>query len=315
MIMTMYKSPTIEISKFQKKYQDITAVQNLSLQVNQGEIFGLIGPDGAGKTTLMRSICTLLRPSAGNILVDGLNVITDYQKIRQILGYMPQRFSLYHDLTVEQNLQFFADLFQVSPGERSKQLERLYHFSKLQPFNNRLAGALSGGMKQKLALSCALIHTPQILVLDEPTFGVDPVSRQEFWEILKIINGEGTTIFVSTAYMDEAELCDRVALMHKGEIVSMGTPKNIKEAYPFPLYRLTGTNLFQLREFFRKIDIVEQIQLFGDALHVSLIRKPTEKEWTTWQEQTTHHLQLWEQHLPSMEDVFMNLTLKMQNEQ
>jgi ABC-type multidrug transport system ATPase subunit len=310
----MHNSPAIEITQFQKKHQDIAAVHNLNLQVNQGEVFGLIGPDGAGKTTLMRAICTLIKPSTGTILVNGFDVTKDYSKIRQILGYMPQRFSLYHDLTVEQNLQFFADLFQVLPKERVKQLERLYKFSRLQPFNNRLAGALSGGMKQKLALSCALIHTPQILVLDEPTFGVDPVSRKEFWDILKIINGEGTTIFVSTAYMEEAEICDRVALMDRGDIVRIGTPKDIKDDYPFPLYRLTGKNLYHLRQFFLRIDDVKQIQLFGDAIHISFVRKPTEDEWTSWQKQTSHNLQLWEQHLPSMEDVFMDLTLKMQNE-
>ncbi|MEZ4763313.1 MAG: ABC transporter ATP-binding protein [Calditrichia bacterium] len=207
----------IEITNFSKSFGETRAVKNVSLSVKPGELFGLIGPDGAGKTTLMRAICTLLLPDDGQIQVRGMNTREAIADIRAILGYMPQRFSLYQDLSVEQNLRFFADLFNVPAEERAARMKRLYQFSRLGNFNKRLAGQLSGGMKQKLALSCALIHTPEILVLDEPTFGVDPVSRKEFWEILHEIRKEGTTILVSTAYMDEADQCERVALMFNGE--------------------------------------------------------------------------------------------------
>ncbi len=176
----------IDIRDFSKKFNAFSAVSGVNLSVNQGELYGLIGPDGAGKTTLMRVLCTLLLPSSGTIQIRGLDVTKNVPRIRAMLGYMPQRFSLYQDLSVEQNLFFFADLFEVTPQDRKNRLEQLYRFSRLEPFKKRRAGALSGGMKQKLALSCALIHTPEILVLDEPTYGVDPVSRQEFWDILAL---------------------------------------------------------------------------------------------------------------------------------
>ena len=182
----------IEITDFVKRYHTIEAVKGVSLSVDKGGLFGLIGPDGAGKTTLLRAVCTLLVPDEGSIHVNGMDTKKDIIQIRSILGYMPQRFSLYQDLTVAQNLKFFADLFQVPPSEQETRVRELYQFSRLEPFKNRLAGALSGGMKQKLALSCALIHTPEILVLDEPTFGVDPVSRDEFWKILYMIREQGT---------------------------------------------------------------------------------------------------------------------------
>jgi len=233
----------IHINGFTKKYGDLSAVNAIDLAIGSGELFGLIGPDGAGKTTLIRSMCTLLTPTSGKISINGFDSTRNILDIRRILGYMPQRFSLYQDLTVEQNLQFFADLFQVEEKERDARLKRLYQFSRLEPFKSRLAGALSGGMKQKLALSCALIHTPEILILDEPTYGVDPLSRQEFWDIILSIHKEGTTIIVSTAYMEEAELCNRVALMHRGDLIKVGEPSGIKESFPHPLYRVEGENL------------------------------------------------------------------------
>ena len=297
----------IIIEDFHKNYQDLAAVKGISLTIDRGELFGLIGPDGAGKTTLMRSVCTLLKPSRGLIRVAGYDAAREILAVRKILGYMPQRFSLYQDLTVSQNLQFFADLFQVPANERDSRLERLYQFSRLAPFKNRLAGALSGGMKQKLALSCALIHTPEILVLDEPTYGVDPLSRQEFWEIIAAIQKEGATILVSTAYMEEAEICDRVALMHMGKIVSVGFPHAIKKKYPYPLYRLQGNDLAVLRNYFRSLEQVHDTQLFGAAIHVSFLSQPKTEEWASWQEKLGDNLRLWHQHPPSMEDVFMEL--------
>ncbi len=299
---------SIEISDFKKHYNGLEAVRGISLSVETGELFGLIGPDGAGKTTLMRSICTLLKPTAGKILVAGHDSTSDIMAIRKILGYVPQRFSLYQDLTVEQNLQFFADLFQVPEEEREERLQRLYRFSRLEPFKKRLAGDLSGGMKQKLALSCSLIHTPELLILDEPTFGVDPLSREEFWDILKSIRQEGTTIFVSTAYMEEAELCDRVAFMYKGNIVTTGRPQEIKKSYPYPLYRLEGRDIHKLRSFFQKVKKIQSTQLFGNSIHVSFEEEPEKNQWKEWQEQTSGNLQNWEPHHPSIEDVFMYLT-------
>ena len=295
----------IEIANFRKQYGPVEAVRNVSLSVRENELFGLIGPDGAGKTTLMRAVCTLLAPDAGTIRVQGLDVAQHIAETRARLGYMPQRFSLYQDLSVEQNLRFFADLFRVPKAERQKRLEQLYRFSRLEPFRKRKAGALSGGMKQKLALSCALIHTPEILVLDEPTFGVDPVSRQEFWEILRSIREEGTAILVSTAYMDEADQCDRVALMHRGEIAAVGSPAQIKGGFPYPLYRAGGKYVRALHRFCAGRTGVHTTHRFGDALHVSFDLRPTTEDWEGWVRASQGNLDLWEPHPPSMEDVFM----------
>ncbi len=297
---------SIQIKEFTKKYKEITAVKNICLKVEEGELFGMIGPDGAGKTTLLRSICTLLQPTGGKITVEGYDTATHISDIRKILGYMPQRFSLYQDLTVEQNLNFFADLFNVPKDKRKPRFELLYQFSRLETFKNRLAGALSGGMKQKLALSCALIHTPKVLILDEPTYGVDPLSRQEFWEILKSIQKEGTTTLVSTAYMEEAEICDRVALLHRGRIVSTGKPQDIRNQYSYPLYRIEGKNLYQLKQYFDQLTIVHDTQLFGNAIHVSFNAVPESTNWHKWQEETSQNLLNWIPHSPSMEDVFMD---------
>jgi ABC-2 type transport system ATP-binding protein len=297
----------IVVQNFHKKFGSVHAVRGVSLELKPGELYGLIGPDGAGKTTLIRAICTLLVPDEGSITVAGHDVRREMSAVRRILGYMPQRFSLYQDLTVEQNMRFFADLFEVPREEREKRFERLYRFSRLGPFKNRLAGNLSGGMKQKLALSCALIHTPQILVLDEPTYGVDPVSRQEFWAILKEIRREGTTILVSTAYMEEADLCDRIALMFNGKFQAEGTPDDLKKQYPYPLYRIVGKDLRALRSWFEQRPEVHGTQLFGDVLHVSFRQDPDVSSWKIWQQQAAGELQQWQRQQPSIEDVFLDL--------
>jgi ABC-2 type transport system ATP-binding protein len=297
----------IEIKDFSKKYGETEAVKSINLSVKKGELFGLVGPDGAGKTSLIRTICTLLVPDSGSILVRGMDVSKQIPEIRSILGYMPQRFSLYQDLTIEQNLKFFADLFQVPENEREERKEQLFQFSRLKPFQKRQAGKLSGGMKQKLALSCALIHTPEILVLDEPTFGVDPVSRQEFWEILRIIQKEGVTILVSTAYMDEADQCDRIALFFDGNIKGVGTPDELRAKYDYPLYKLSGSNLHDLRESFSSFEEVHTTQLFGDSVHVSFIQEPEEEKWKVWQESTKNNLEEWTKLKPTIEDVFLDL--------
>lgn len=297
----------IRVENFHKSYGAVDAVKGIDLVHQPGELLGLIGPDGAGKTTLIRAICTLLCPDQGTIEVLGNNSVTASTAIRAQIGYMPQRFSLYQDLTVSQNLRFFADLFQVPQSDRKTHLARLYDFSKLGPFKNRLAGDLSGGMKQKLALSCALIHTPRLLILDEPTYGVDPISRQEFWEILQAIKGEGTSILVSTAYMDEADQCDRVILFFNGEIAASGTPAALKNSYPYPLFRLQARDPRALRDYLQKTKVAVATQLFGDALHVSLENQPGEKQWQQWQQESGGNLQSWEEQDPSIEDIFLNL--------
>ncbi len=297
----------IEITNFTKSYgDDPPAVDNISMSVKQGEIFGLIGPDGAGKTTLLRTLATLLVPTKGTLTLSGMDVTQQITGIRSMLGYMPQRFSLYQDLSVEQNLLFFADLFDVPISERPGRLERLYQFSRLDAFKNRRAGALSGGMKQKLALSCALIHTPQILLLDEPTFGVDPVSRQEFWQILHAIQEEGTTILVSTAYMDEANQCDRVALIFNGRIQAIDSPGALRDNYKYPLFSIESPNLRKLAANLIESDQIHSVQIFGDSLHVSLKTVPEESFWQNLKTSTQYEITTWQPIEPSIEDIFLS---------
>lgn len=301
---------TIEIKNFSKSYGEVEAVKDLSLEIASGELFGLIGPDGAGKTTTMRTLCTLLRCEQGDMRVDGHDVRTDVRAIRSLLGYMPQRFSLYPDLSVEQNLRFFADLFAVPTNEREKRLQQLYHFSKLEPFKKRLAQALSGGMKQKLALSCTLIHTPRILILDEPTTGVDPVSRREFWEILRQLSNDDVTILVSTPYMDEAELCDRVAFMHRGQVLALDYPKELSKHFPYQLFEATSPDVHRLERYFQDSPEARSTQIFGDRLHVSFDKGWDAAQLETIKERSPVAIQKLEPIQPSMEDTFLALMKK-----
>ncbi len=299
--------PEIEIKDFTKEYGDGTkAVHDVSVAIEKGELFGMIGPDGAGKTTLLRTLATLLVPTSGHLTIKDMDVVVNISEIRAILGYMPQRFSLYQDLSVEQNLNFFADLFEVPLSERPARLEQLYHFSRLDAFKYRKAGALSGGMKQKLALSCALIHTPEILLLDEPTFGVDPVSRQEFWQILHNIQDEGTTILVSTAYMDEANQCDRVALLFDGKIQTVDAPATLRKNYKFPLYKVDAHDLHTLRDQLTTMNNIHSVQLFGDSLHISFESDPKDSFWQNLQSVNTKNINKWTKIEPSIEDVFLS---------
>ena len=244
-----------------------TAVDDVSFSVKPGEIFGLIGPDGAGKTSIFRVLTTLLLPDGGSAAVDGLDVVKDYKQIRSRVGYMPGRFSLYQDLSVEENLNFFATVFDTT-------IEANYHlikdiYDQLEPFKTRRAGKLSGGMKQKLALCCALIHKPVVLFLDEPTTGVDPVSRKEFWEMLKQLKAQNITIVVSTPYMDEATRCDEIALIQSGKLLSVDTPGNIIRSYPEQLYAVKADNMHQLLKLLRSYDKVMNSYAFGEFAHVS----------------------------------------------
>lgn len=244
----------------------VTALQNISFNVSQGELFGVIGPDGAGKTTLFRILTTLMIADQGTAKVDGFDVITDFKEIRKRVGYMPGRFSLYQDLTVEENLSFFATLFNTSIKENYDLVKDIY--TQIEKFKNRKAGALSGGMKQKLALCCALIHKPSVLFLDEPTTGVDAVSRQEFWELLRQLQKQNITIVVSTPYMDEASLCDRVALIQQGAILDIDTPLGITKKLNKILWAAKGADMFNLMRALKSMDEVFSCFPFGQEHHV-----------------------------------------------
>lgn len=245
----------------------ISAVKNVSFSVEKGELFGLIGPDGAGKTSIFRILTTLLLPDSGTASVNGHDIIKDYKIIRNKAGYMPGKFSLYQDLTVEENLDFFATVFNTSIEENYEMIKDIY--VQIEPFKTRRAGKLSGGMKQKLALCCALIHKPSVLFLDEPTTGVDVVSRREFWEMLKTLKKQGITILVSTPYMDEATLCDRIALIQDGAILSIDTPDNIIKQYPEQLYAVKAGDMNRLLNELRTHQLVNNCFAFGEYLHVS----------------------------------------------
>jgi len=266
---------SIKISNISKSYDTVKAVKDISFNVKKAELFGLIGPDGAGKTTLIRILTTLLLSDTGNASVENLDVVKDFKKIRNIIGYMPGKFSLYQDLTVEENLNFFATVFGTSIKENYELIKDIY--SHIEPFRKRKAGALSGGMKQKLALSCALIHKPKVLFLDEPTTGVDAVSRKEFWEMLKKLQKKGITILVSTPYMDEASLCDRVALMQKGKIMSIDTPENITSQFKKTLFSVKADNKFKLIKDLNNYENKNSVNAFGQFIHYtdkSANRKP-----------------------------------------
>jgi ABC-2 type transport system ATP-binding protein len=224
--------PIVQLKDVSKRFGSIEAVNHVSFHVAGGNILGLVGSDGAGKSTLLRMIATMVRPSSGNIQIDGLDVVSQKTRVKPLIGYMPQRFGLYLDLTVGENIDFFMDIFGVFGEDRRKRRERYLGFSNLLPFIDRLAGALSGGMKQKLGLACVLVHEPKILILDEPTNGVDPISRKEFWDILGEMKQEGMTILISTAYLDEGEKCDHLVLMHKSRVLEIATPEAIQSHYP-----------------------------------------------------------------------------------
>lgn len=296
----------IKIISVSKSYSKTPALKKISFEVGKGELFGLIGPDGAGKTTLIRILMTLLLPDAGNVTLDGADVVKGYRKIRQITGYMPGRFSLYQDLTVEENLEFFASVFGTTVEENYDLIAEIYH--QIEPFKKRRAGKLSGGMKQKLALSCSLIHQPRILILDEPTTGVDAVSRQEFWEILKRLQQKNITIFVSTPYMDEAALCDRIALIQNGHILEVDTPTAITNSFSSDLFRISADNIYKLILDLRQYNKAESVFAFGQCVH--LTSKPdntNEKQLANYLQEKKHINIVIEKIKPGIEDVFINL--------
>jgi ABC-2 type transport system ATP-binding protein len=256
------------ITKTYGKKKEILAVNKVSFTVSKGELFGLIGPDGAGKTSIFRMLTTLLLPDSGNATVDGFDIVKDYAKIRNTVGYMPGKFSLYQDLTIAENLEFFAAIFNTTVEENYDLIKDIY--IQIEPFKDRKAGKLSGGMKQKLALCCALIHKPTVLFLDEPTTGVDPVSRKEFWEMLKRLKAQNITILVSTPYMDEATMCDRIALIQDGKILAIDTPKNITDSYPEQLYAVKTADMYALLKNLRGWENTLSVYTFGEFAHLSV---------------------------------------------
>lgn len=283
----------------------VKAVEDVSFTVSKGELFGLIGPDGAGKTSIFRMLTTLLLPDGGTASVNGYDVVKDYKIIRNNVGYMPGKFSLYQDLTVEENLDFFATVFNTSIEKNYDLIKDIY--VQIEPFKARRAGKLSGGMKQKLALCCALIHKPKVLFLDEPTTGVDVVSRREFWEMLKNLKQQGITILVSTPYMDEATLCDRIALIQTGKILSIDTPEDIVKQYPEVLYAIKAANMNRLLQDLRKHAAVKSCYAFGEYLHVSL-RENSDKDQLLKELGTTEHSDVeLKETKPTIEDCFINL--------
>ncbi len=296
----------ITVSNISKSYKEVKALQNISFEVKPNEIFGLIGPDGAGKTTLFRILTTLLIANEGEATVAGFDVLNDFKEIRKHVGYMPGRFSLYQDLTVEENLNFFATIFGTTIEENYELIKEIY--VQIEPFKDRRAGKLSGGMKQKLALSCALIHKPKVLFLDEPTTGVDPVSRKEFWEMLKRLQKKEITILVSTPYMDEAALCDRIALIQDGRILQIDTPESIVKQYPKTIYNVSANNMYQLINMLKAYQHQHSVYPFGEFVHYTDKREDfNPKDLKQYlEEQKLSNISIEKTHA-TIEDSFMEL--------
>lgn len=299
----------VQLTDLSKTYNngETVAVDRVSFSVEKGELFGLIGPDGAGKTSIFRVLTTLLLPTGGSASVNGLDVVKEYKAIRKQVGYMPGKFSLYQDLSVEENLHFFATVFGTTVAENYDLIKDIY--VQIEPFKTRRAGKLSGGMKQKLALCCALIHRPTVLFLDEPTTGVDSVSRKEFWEMLKRLKQQGITILVSTPYMDEATLCERIALIQKGRIMSIDTPANIIRRYPEKLYAIKATNMSGLLQDLRDYEAIKSCNSFGEYHHISF-KKDSEdvrKNLLRYLESKEHHNIEMQPTTPTIEDCFIDL--------
>lgn len=300
----------IKTSNLTKSFGETIAVDALDLEIRKGELFGLVGPDGAGKTTTMRLLTAIMDPTKGDARIAGLSILSQGEAIKEKIGYMSQQFGLYEDLTVMENLLFYADLYEVPQRDRPARIDRLLAFSNLTPFQGRLAGRLSGGMKQKLGLACALIHTPEILFLDEPTNGVDPVSRRDFWRILYELLKEGVTIMVSTAYLDEAERCTRIALMHHGKIMAIAEPRNIRNSFGFPMIEVWSDHARAALEQVRRMVGVHGVGLYGDRLHIALEKHAVAAEIIAQLHRAGIEVKDHREIMPSLEDVFISMVEK-----
>lgn len=298
--------PAIKTSSLTKKFGDTVAVDNLSLEIKKGELFGLVGPDGAGKTTLMRMLAAIMDPASGEAWIAGHSIRSEGERIKEKIGYMSQKFGLYEDLTVMENIIFYADLYEVPKKDRPLRIERLLGFSNLAPFKDRLAGRLSGGMKQKLGLACALVHTPEVLFLDEPTNGVDPVSRRDFWKILYDLLSDGVTIFVSTSYLDEAERCSRIGLMHKGGIIMDDNPGAIKKSLGVPMIEMWSDDARNAIEIIKAVEGVHSVSLYGNKLHVAILRSEIMDEIIVNLSRSGIVIRGHREILPSIEDIFIS---------
>ncbi|WP_041585132.1 ABC transporter ATP-binding protein [Syntrophus aciditrophicus] len=300
------KSEAIRTENLSRIFGTNTAVDRLNLTVEKGELFGLVGPDGAGKTTLLRLLTAILDPSSGNAWVGGRSILDEGEEIKEHIGYMSQRFGLYEDLTVMENILFYADLYDVPKKERPPRIERLLGFSNLTPFKDRRAGNLSGGMKQKLGLACTLVHTPEILFLDEPTNGVDPVSRRDFWRILYDLLREGITTIISTSYLDEAERCTRVALFDKGRLLLVEKPDAMRRSFPYPMLEIWCDDSRRAGEITKRLEGVKNVSVYGDRIHVSLDREERGDAVVTALRNESIRVLDQRAAMPSIEDIFIS---------
>ncbi len=306
--MSELADPVVALKGLTRHFGELRAVEQLTFDVARGELFGIVGPDGAGKTTTLRMLAGVLRPTAGDATLAGVSVVRDPEAVKHHIAYMSQRFGLYTDLTVRENIEFYADLYQVPREVRPARLERLYAFSALGPFQDRLAGQLSGGMKQKLSISCALIHEPEILLLDEPTFGVDPISRRDLWLIVHEMVASGVTVIVSTAYMDEAERCDRIALLNEGRAIAIEEPTALQRRLDGQVLAVRTDQPRRARDLLREQSTIRAAVLFGDSLHVTL--RAGRGSWpSAMAALRANGIQvLDEQNVePSLEDVFIDM--------
>jgi ABC-2 type transport system ATP-binding protein len=297
--------PAVAVQGLERRFGDLVAVAGLDFEVMRGEMFGIVGPDGAGKTTLLRLLAGVLRPTGGDARVAGRSIAKEPEAVKHHAAYMAQRFGLYEDLTIRENIDFYADLYHVPRAERPERMDRLFRFSQLGPFQDRLVGQLSGGMKQKASLSCALIHHPDILLLDEPTFGVDPISRRDLWLILHEMVADGVTVIVTTSYLDEAERCDRVALLDHGRALATGPPAELLRGYPGRMYAV-GRADRELRDRLRAMPGVRQAYLFGDTIHVRFTEGAVPDAGAL--EQAGVRAGELTAVTPSLEDLFLTLT-------
>lgn len=306
-INAYFLNDMLETFDLLKKFAEVTAVENLSFKIEKGEMVGLVGPDGAGKTTLLRILSAIMAPTSGTATVAGFDIVKDSEKLKVKIGYMPQRFGLYEDLTVQENLDFFSEVYQLTKEQKKEKYAEVFRFSQLEPFKIFLAGNLSGGMKQKLALSCVLLHTPEVLLLDEPTRGVDPISRRDFWSILFEQQKKGMTIFISTSYMDEAERCQRVAFLDGGRLIAYEPPLQLKQKMEGTLFELVTDKSREAKSFLEKDGEAQRVSLFGEKVHFTLKDEKILEDLKVKLQNAGIEILSLSKIEPSLEDIFISL--------